>query len=137
MNHRSSKVGTYCYDLLPTGPNLVVPFISLFFQNELISMREIRKFLSLSYLAYFPLFQSLRLVRLGHPARVTNPRLHSICLDAICANSDEGRLAEDVRRELEDLFRNDGGKSGGKAEQRLKGQARTREAKELRLFLEP
>ena len=76
--------------------------------------------------------QSLKLVRLGHPARVTNPRLHSICLDAILANSDEGRLAEDVRKELEDLFRNDHGKSGGKGEAKLRGQARTREAKELR-----
>ena len=74
-------------------------------------------------------------MRLGHPARVTNPRLHSICLDSILASSEEGRLADDVRRELEDLFKHDGGKGGGKGEQKLRGQARTREAKELRYVL--
>ena len=81
---------------------------------------------------YVCFHQSLRLVRLGHPARVTNPRLHSICLDSILANSEEGRLADDVRRELEELFRNDSGKGGGKGEPKLRGQARTKEAKELR-----
>ena len=47
------------------------------------------------------------------------------------AASDEGRLAEDVRKELEDLFKGAVRKTD-KSNPKLKGQARTREAKELR-----
>ena len=47
------------------------------------------------------------------------------------AASDEGRLAEDVRKELEDLFKGADRKTD-KSNPKLKGQARTREAKELR-----
>ena len=93
-------------------------------------VRHVDHDLELKFLYLFT-YQSLRLVRLGHPARVTNPRLHSICLDALLAASDEGRLAEDVRKELEDLFKGSDRKTD-KSNPKLKGQARTREAKELR-----
>ena len=48
------------------------------------------------------------------------------------AASDEGRLAEDVRKELDDLFKGGGGGGRKGGDQRLKGHAKAREAKELR-----
>ena len=59
---------------------------------------------------------------------MTNPRLHGICLDSILASSNEGQLVDDIRKELDGLFKGGGEKGGPK----LKGQARTREVKELR-----
>lgn len=47
-------------------------------------------------------FAHLNIVRVGHPARVTNS-VYSHTLEAHVAASDEAKLAEDVRRELDAL----------------------------------
>lgn len=41
-----------------------------------------------------------KIVRLGHPARLL-PHIQKYSLDAILSNSDETKLVEDVRRDLD------------------------------------
>ncbi|ESO83852.1 hypothetical protein LOTGIDRAFT_168897 [Lottia gigantea] len=82
-----------------------------------------------------------KIVRIGHPARLL-PTIQKFALDSIVANSEETRLVEDVRRDLDKVLvkmkasRNKGAKHGLKEEIKvLRKELRERAAEATRQIL--
>ena len=79
----------------------------------------------------------MRVVRLGHPARISD-KLQQHCLDAIISSSEEGALVRDVYRELDETLARNRGKERRKVQSEVKSlrkEIRMREKKALKEIL--
>lgn len=85
---------------------------------------------------------SMRIVRIGHPARILAPELRRLSLDAIIAKSDAAKIVQDVRKDIDNLhsrFRKRHNKSERammrKEKQILSKELREREVKAITQIL--